>query len=502
MPDSTNTTKRSMGTAAAIAVRGIAPFVPIVMAMAFSALTPKLVTPPVGSPPVATVTSQSGTTLVVDGTVPLPLLSKGHPVDWWFVFKFNAKSFPGCGGGTRACPFDLVPPNGTPQAYPEGFGQQYVYASSENPTLVKGASLCTGTTTSAAGTTRPPAQDPLGVTFDEVYHGGFNYIVWNDQMKGDPVMACGGTQCGAPWGHSKGMVAWNSNGDGFVMQVSTPSWPGAGSAAFPRKTNGNTLGCVNDDDVLVSQHFFALRLTHDDLKVVLAGLANASVVTDMGNKQLANVTNASPLDLAPLLSQLGVESKSTALAGGPLSTGVQLLSKPSDLNVPPWQMVSAKLGGVGLRTATWWANPQIPSTTAASTLNCWPTDGSLGKPGPVQIATSGTWNHVVFGLQGGLGGDHNHSKLGVSTSGAAPLVIFGDENQQGALTKDLTKAGCGSSQNGRGGMFYVLNNATLASQVSALLAGQTAETEEGTCPGGGTCTPWTKPTNEMSEDTP
>jgi len=30
-------------------------------------------------------------------TAPAPLLSKGHPVDWWFVFKFNAKSFPGCG---------------------------------------------------------------------------------------------------------------------------------------------------------------------------------------------------------------------------------------------------------------------------------------------------------------------------------------------------------------------------------------------------------------------
>ena len=57
-------------------------------------------------------------------------MEKGHPVDWWFVFKFNAKSFPGCGdNGSRACPF-----GGTVQTYP--FGQQYLYASSDPVTRV------------------------------------------------------------------------------------------------------------------------------------------------------------------------------------------------------------------------------------------------------------------------------------------------------------------------------------------------------------------------------
>src|SRR5258705_86601 len=37
---------------------------------------------------------------------PSPLLSDGQPVNWWFVFKFNAKSFPGCPGSEhRTCPF-------------------------------------------------------------------------------------------------------------------------------------------------------------------------------------------------------------------------------------------------------------------------------------------------------------------------------------------------------------------------------------------------------------
>lgn len=37
---------------------------------------------------------------------PLPLVAKDQPVDWWFVFKFNGKTFPGCGTHVdRACPF-------------------------------------------------------------------------------------------------------------------------------------------------------------------------------------------------------------------------------------------------------------------------------------------------------------------------------------------------------------------------------------------------------------
>lgn len=36
---------------------------------------------------------------------PAPLLQTGHPVDWWFVFKFNAASFPSCGGQQRDCVF-------------------------------------------------------------------------------------------------------------------------------------------------------------------------------------------------------------------------------------------------------------------------------------------------------------------------------------------------------------------------------------------------------------
>jgi hypothetical protein len=262
------------------------------------------------------------------------------------------------------------------------------------------------------------------------------------------------------------MVAWNDAGEGLVMQVSTPSWPAAGNPKFPRKSDGNTLGCVKDNDIQVSQHFFALRLNKDDLVSVLQALGNASVVTDAGNSQI--VSNGGPPDVQQLVSKLGVKSTSTSYTSTTLSTGVQLISKPSRLNVPPWQMVSAVLGGVPLRTATWWATPEIYSTDASTPVSCW--SPSLSTPGPVQIATTGTWAGKTFGLTGGLGTNFNHAKLGVSTSGQTHYAVFGDMNQQGALSG----TDCSSSQNGRGGLFYVLIDPQLSASLSSLMTGDTA----------------------------
>ena len=383
---------------------------------------------------------------------PVPLLKTGHPVNWWAVFKFNSKAFPGCGGSaTRTCPF-----GGSVQNY-AAFGQQFVYASSENASLQKGSG-CAGDTTA----------DPLGATVDEVYNNDFHYVVWNDQFYDDPVIQGCTKECGSPWGHSKGMVAWNDAGDGFVLQVTTPSWPAAGSKQSPRKTDGNTLGCVKDDDVEVSQHFFALKINKDDLVILLTALHNTSVVTDHTNPQIVN--NGGPADVQKLVQALGTRATGKTVTKNTLSSGVVLISKPSGLHVPPWQMVSATLDGVPLRTATWWAAPMIYTTTADTPIACW--DPSLTKAGPVEIATSGQWNGTKFGLKGGLGTDFNHAKLGVSSSGDKNYAIFGDMNQQGTLS-----GSCASSQNGRGGLFYVVDNSELSAGVKSLIEGDTAPTE-------------------------
>jgi hypothetical protein len=192
--------------------------------------------PPSSSLDVGRVRAASG--------APVPLITAGQPVTWWFVFKFNTAKFPGCGADApRSRPF-----GGDVQQH--AFGQQFVYASSANPSLQKGEG-CAGETN----------KDPLGATFGQVYNNSFHYLIWNDQFYDDPRIQGCTKECGSPWGYSKGMLAWNDAGEGVVLQVSTPSWPAAGSKTHPRNSDGNTLGCVKDDDVKVSQHFFALKLT-------------------------------------------------------------------------------------------------------------------------------------------------------------------------------------------------------------------------------------------------
>jgi hypothetical protein len=375
---------------------------------------------------------------------PVPLLAPGQPVDWWFVYKFNASAFPGCGQNEeRACPF-----GGQPQAYRE-FGQQFAYISSADGIFRKGRG-CAGATTT----------DPLGVTFNEVYNGHPFFVVWNDQLYGDPLP----TEA-APYGHSKGLLAWDRNGNGFVLQSSTPSWPASGSFRYPRKTDGNTLGCIKDNDLASGQHFFALKLTREDVVQVLKSLANANVVTDPTQHQL--VSNGGPAEIQNLVKSLGVPVISRQATKVKLSSGIILISKPADLNVPPWQMVSALLGGEPLRVATWWLRPQIPTTTAHTPVTCW--DTALGTPGAVEIATSGTVLRENLSFRGGATPDSNHAKIGVST-GEQPYSIFGDLNQQGYLTGDH----CDGSQNGRGGLFYVVADVNLRSRIRDLIRGDSA----------------------------
>lgn len=437
------------------AVRALAPVVPLAIA-----LLPVRTVPPSSSLQIPTKSLSGLPSLSnCEQSVPCPLLAKGKPVMWWFVFKLNAKTFPGCGGGTRSCPF-----GGDVQSAPNyAFGQQYVVATDGDSKLRDGGPSCLGTTTT----------DPVGASFDEIYRGNYYYVIWNDQPYGDPDIApcTSNGNCAGPWGHSKGIIAWNDDGEGFVMQVTTPSWPESGDPKFPRQHDGNTLGCVKDDNVTFSQHFFGLRLNKSDLLLVLKGMANASVVTDPTNSQI--VKNGGPSDVQTLVSSLGKKSDSSTLVEGTLSTGALFIAKPSNLNVPPWQLVSAQLGGLALRTATFWANPKIPTTTDSSIPDCW--DESLGAPGPVAIATSGSWENKSFNLTGAPGA--NHAKIGVSTTGPS-YAIFGDENQQGALSGN-----CKSSQNGRGGMFYALSDAGLTSSIATLIDGSTGATDESKSPG-------------------
>jgi len=389
-----------------------------------------------------------------------PRLNSKTPVDWMFAFKFNAHSMPGDvedlkPTGIFDAPGITRPPYDDKSSL---FSRHYLVASSKSPALkIGGGKDIIGAS----------EDDPLGATFAQVYLSCTppSFILWNDQFYGEPI-----SSRGAPWGHSKGMLAWDNDGNGFVLQTSTPSWPAAGNKKNPRLGDGNTLGFVGDDNIEVSQHFFALKLNSDDVVDVLKALQNASVRTDPTNPILANI--GGPEHIQKQARMLGKRQKGKECLNTKLSNGVRLISKPSDLHVPPWQLVSAELEGVDLRVASWWAHPKIFSTNHSNRVpDCW--DESLGLPGAVDIATTGTWHDAtdgVLGLEGGLGAKFNHAKLGVSTSDDKTYSIFGDMNQQGSLTKDRAK----SSQNGRGGLFFVMDDADLHESMSGLLYGCSA----------------------------
>jgi hypothetical protein len=412
-----------------------------------------------------------------DGTAnhqatPTPLVSAGHAVDWWFAFKFNSTTFPRPASSKPACLFGGTPggdKNGKIGYYLGQIGQDYAYATSDHPKLVKGPGYLGESTA-----------DPVGATFDEAFNGNLFYVVWNDQFYGDPALACeaSGTECGKPWGHSKGMVAWDANGNGFVMQVTTPDWPGSGSAGNPRG-EGNSLGCtLTDNDVLMSQDFFALKLTEADLLKVLAALAQEGAVTDTSTPQI--IKTGGPQEVIDAVAKVGSANNDATLESYTLSSGVKVLAKAGGLTAPPWQLVSAALGGVPLRVASYWTGAEIYSTTAQTKVSCLP--AGMGTPAAVQIATTGTWDgNTPIGLTGstqtvsGTSLGPNHAKIGVSTNAGSSLTILGDMNQDGVLSP-LPKGGCLSSQNVRGGLFFVVDNVDLHDSVAALLTGNTAPT--------------------------
>jgi hypothetical protein len=124
--------------------------------------------------------------------------------------------------------------------------------------------------------------DHLGATYRNAFEGAYSYVVFNDQFYGDPQISGCGTDCEAPWAHAKGLIAWDDQGQGLLLQVTTPSWPHSGSS---RSVNpdGNTLGCVNDDNpIKYSQHFLTLRLSKADIVLMLQSLANAGIATSAG----------------------------------------------------------------------------------------------------------------------------------------------------------------------------------------------------------------------------
>merc|ERR1712137_74751 len=202
----------------------------------------------------------------------------------------------------------------------------------------------------------------------------------------------------------------------------------------------------------------------------MGALQRASVATDPNNVQLMKLSSNGPAVLSRLALQLGQVDESTSPYVGTLSVhSVQVIAKPSALHVPPWQLVSSVLEK-SLRVASWWATPKINSSKSGQTPGCW--NASLKTPKEVQIAITGRWGGKVFGLKGSSSANGNHAKVGHSIGDS--LSIFGDMNQQGNYNPKDGWGGCEASQGGRGGLFFVVDDIALHSNMQALLEGDSA----------------------------
>lgn len=120
-----------------------------------------------------------------------------------------------------------------------------------------------------------------------------------------------------------------------------------------------------------------------------------------------------------------------------------------------------------LRVASWWTYPKILSTKDG-VPGCWSSE--LKEPKEVQVATSGQWNGKTMGLLGKSSTDGNHAKIAHSLEGS--ISVFGDMNQDGSYTS--ADARCDASQNGRGGLFFAIDNPILHDGLKKLLKGGSA----------------------------
>ena len=111
--------------------------------------------------------------------------------------------------------------------------------------------------------------------------------------------------------------------------------------------------------------------------------------------------------------------------------------------------------------ATWYSQSKIDDTAAGTKPECW--DKTLGTPGAVTNVETGRFAGKSFGLFGGPAPNANHAKIGVSTTGN--LAIFGDMNQEGALSDN-----CKVKQNIRGGLFFAVEDEAVANSLRTMMS--------------------------------
>ena len=365
-----------------------------------------------------------------DGDV-APLDGKGNPVDWWFLVKLPQGATSVCSGcASPACPSWQGSRSG---------GVCYWYADSNNPTLRFYSDLgfdC------LSGTNNPVTQ-----TLNQMK--GRSYIIWNDQ--GSKTSKPGTyPDKGAPIAHSKGAAAFGGS-TGFIMNVSTPNFP---------DPDLYTLGCQEDDNVEVSQHFFAFSVNKSGMSSWAAAVANAQLsVISQNNWIFADTTVGGHSTTANLLTLQNLP--------------VRLIVKGSKDFFIPWDYVTNSLGS-SVKALTWYASPTTPPIGTGSTMNCLYQSPARFDVDVVRSLQTPDGSFSWCG-QGEASPTCNHAKIGVGIG--TGWVVAGSMNMQG----NIDSTGCESSQMGRGGDFYGFQSPSLWNGLDQMFKSWCDSTDVSTC---------------------
>lgn len=412
----------------------------------------------------------------------------GNSVDWWFVLKLPQQVFDDVAYTEEHCRCNH-PICNFKNKNDVGSGLCFLYADSNNPELKFYSDLgydCLG-----QGSKDPVSQTLSQLTSTEQNMNSTYWGYFNDQFyglhgeKNSKSYQCSGSD--TLNAHSKGSFQYDEVNGGFYLQSSIPNFPNPGDTFVP-------LGCQSENNVMFSQHVFAMSLNTSEMERLGEALQSATLCsTNFYTSKNATFGSS-------LTSKLLQDSKESSMyrsfvqpySGSeqrdirPQSTHIQIRtlfqSIPIDVIVKskntlmhPWALVASKLQ-TDISVASWMDNSYgIPSICSSDEyfftnhsfclLDLSGNETLLSPSGNplynIENLIEAKFNETIqWHLFGGEGKGRNHAKWAVETPrkpSRTNRIIFGDMNQQGfPCSKD-----CSGSQLGRGGTFFSLDNKEL-----------------------------------------
>ena len=422
-----------------------------------------------------------------------PLDPNGNPVDWWLALKLPTSAFPqgGC-CENAACP----------SSSKTSAGLCYLYADANNPQFT--FRTCLG---------QPGQSDPLSNTLNQVWLlNGIQFQLWNDQW-GDGQMHDPNNKsqgCNAPGAHSKGALAYDTDGNGWYLNLSTPYFPDM--SALPPD---NSLGCQIDNNLLLAQHFFCFSLDQQNFEALAAAMTVpnfCALCVPSDSCQSVDVATTLGQDISLAFAHDSGDGSTDNVTVTLQTRGgmpITAVLKGDTSNTSPWSLVATALGTDLTVVNYWLSEPTLPTLCAG---DVW--DGSCIGSGNTINGSSLYFNDYnvenvlqltaspsnVTGLPGGneiswsATESENHMKWGISTPRTTSitnpyLCVFGSMNQEGSAGRNACGSSCSSGENGRGGDFFAFSNQALWTSLRNLISkvsscADDSRVADGYCTGG------------------